>query len=495
GRKNVTFAEPEGGGSRLIHTVMPRLLFLPYSYRNMVQRMLRALAQTMLAFLCYGLAWFSGTTGLTTIANTPVLDWLSLLLLFYLFTTWWGTRNPLARSLQKRVEVTGIGTLVVLIPAAVLLPFGLAYVHYNVHALPAVPFASGGYILLVTVLAGVATLTALLLVAMRTRQVNPVTEVAEFRDNWQESVHPQEIFINFEDIVMANRRYKEVPNRVYNDEDAVLIEEGSDDKGSFKGEMIMETQPIVRAVPVPRSFRMALTGATVGANVLLVLAAFWLYRLIGEASAVERVTEAQAAIPLAVTATGTLLTAFILWLFGNSVANHAHAFWSEMQFESLLVFFQCRGTYTESKVSTGASIYDSTRSENVVARSSMTLWVLTSSIVSSCFTASGSRNLEFPRFVLEMHRADDDLRAIIGDLRGFLDGRESIARVDRDKDVMAASQIYHINKQSRGSLPAGDKAAATQLDFTSGGAYTGGNGSQHAMDVDAAEGSDLPSDR
>ncbi|PPT10886.1 hypothetical protein CKA32_007133 [Geitlerinema sp. FC II] len=42
--------------------------------------------------------------------------------------------------------------------------------------------------------------------------VTPQTEVSEFRANMQESVHPNEIFINIENIVLANRRYKEVPN-------------------------------------------------------------------------------------------------------------------------------------------------------------------------------------------------------------------------------------------------------------------------------------------
>ena len=85
GRKNLTFVEPNGWLARLIHTLMPRLLFMPYPIRTAAQQLTSGLLYTLLAFLCYGLAWFSGSTGLTEITNTPVLDWLSIVLAVFLF--------------------------------------------------------------------------------------------------------------------------------------------------------------------------------------------------------------------------------------------------------------------------------------------------------------------------------------------------------------------------------------------------------------------------
>ena len=58
GRKNLTFTEPQGWLSHLVHTLIPKLLFLPYMYRNMVTDLVKGLSQTLLAFFCYGLAWF-----------------------------------------------------------------------------------------------------------------------------------------------------------------------------------------------------------------------------------------------------------------------------------------------------------------------------------------------------------------------------------------------------------------------------------------------------
>ncbi len=452
GRKNLTFAEPPDWFSRLVHTLFARLLFLPYSYRNLALQIGRALLQTAIAFLCFGLAWFSGTTGLTTIGDTPVLDWLALILAGYLFWAWWSRRGAVNRVLTEKSSSVSTFKLAMWIAAAVLAPVGLSFVHANVFVLPEVPLPAGGYVLLITLLGVAAAVLAGLLISARTEHVTPTVEVSEYRDNWQESIHPQEIFINFENIVMANRRYKEVPNRVYRDFDAELVEEGSDGKGRFGGEMIQETQPEHRELPVTPTFRYLRIGGTALGQTLRVVAAFALFLYVPDLAAIANATDPATVAAATSAAVHPILIATILGLFGAMIANHAHAFWSEIQFESLIVYFRCQGTYTESKLSMGAGIHDSTRSENVVVRSSMTPWVIACRVLTSTFGASGTRNLEFPRYVLEMRRADDDLQAIIGDLRGFMRKREAIAGINNEKDLAAAARIFQVNQQTRAPL-------------------------------------------
>ena len=45
---------------------------------------------------------------------------------------------------------------------------------------------------------------------------------------------------------MQRLRHKEAPNRVYASVDSVLIEEGSENKGTFEGQIIQEVQPVYR---------------------------------------------------------------------------------------------------------------------------------------------------------------------------------------------------------------------------------------------------------
>jgi hypothetical protein len=462
GRKNLTFVEPEGWLARLIHTLMPRLLFMPYPIRTAAQQLSSGLLYTLLAFLCYGLAWFSGSTGLTEINNTPVLAWLSIVLAVFLFAIWSGRRSPLMRIAQASLSGAGSQGIVVMIVFSILAPVALSYIHHNVFSLPELPISAGAYIATMTLLGVLAAAYGLTLTFFRASQADPKTQVSEYRNNWQESIHPQEVFINFENIVMANRRYKEIPNRVYRDFDANLIEQGSNDKGKFSGEMIQETQPVFREIPMVPLFKtMRLAGTIIG-ETLLATAAFLMYLAI---EPVTQITQAP------ITAIDAMVYPILFWIFGRIISGTAHIFWAEMHFKSLLVFFQCNGTYSESKVSTGTSIHDSTRSENVVVRSSMTPWIVTSEIVSSCFAESGSNNLEYFRYILEMHKADDDLDKITTEMRDFMGNRETIAGINQ-KDLASASEIYQVNQetrshQSKASI-AQDKTAELPQDIVDG---------------------------
>ncbi|MBT7444724.1 MAG: hypothetical protein HN790_12250 [Methylococcales bacterium] len=450
GRKNLTFTEPVGFLAHLLHTVFPNLLFLPYLYRNIAQNIASAVTKTMLAFLCFALAWFSAETGLTDIGETPVLDWLVLVLAIYLVMIWWRIRQPLRRNLIQHAEVMSIKQLVFLVTIAALLPVGLSLLHHEVYSLPAMSFDAGQYITLVCVLAAITVVTFGWMLRCRASVADPVTDVSEKRDNWQESVHPQEIFINFETIVMANRRYREVPNRIYREFDANLIEEGSNDKGRFDGQMIQETQPQYRNVPIHWTSHILKWVMTVAGHGLLVTSAFLLFFATDSIAQVIDVIEfLPSFISVAENALDDLLLLSILWLFGRVWANTVHAFWAEMQFDSLLVYFHCQGTYTESKISTGTSIYDSTRSENTVVRSSMTPWILVSHVTTSTFVESGQRNMEFPRHILSLHSAEAELGAINKEIRSFLGEREAIAAVSNEKDLQAASKMFQINQQSR----------------------------------------------
>ena len=449
GRKNITFIEPSDWFARMIHTLFPKLILMPYTYRNMAQRVVTALSQTLIGFMCFGLTWFSGTTGLSTVTKTPVIDWLALVLAVYLIYTWIRIRKPLERNLQVKTDATGSKELVIYITASILLPFVLTFFHNQVTKLPKLYMEPGLFIAIISVLALIVSGTFFFLLFQRMNRIDPKTEVSELRDNWQESIHPQEIFINFESIVMANRRYREVPNRVYREFDARLFEEGSNDKGHFKGEVIQETQPVFKAMTLSPEFNVVRTALTVAGHLLLFLAAFWLYRTVDHLSALDTLTKGMASDAIYMGSVGVLITALILWTFGTIMANFALAFWAEMQFESLVVYFKCQGTYTASKLSTGTSIYDSTRSENTVVRSSLTPWLIACRVVSCSFSGSGMKNLEFARHIIEMHRADGDLSAIVAEIKDFIRNRQAIAGLGSDKDLDAASRIYQINSQSR----------------------------------------------
>jgi hypothetical protein len=132
-------------------------------------------------------------------------------------------------------------------------------------------------------------------------------------------------------------------------------------------------------------------------------------------------------------------------------------------------------------VSTGTSIHDSTRSENVVVRSSLTPWILTSRLRTCCFAESGSNNLENYRRILELHKADEDLDRITEEMRQFLGNRETIASVS-EKDLASASSIYQVNQETRSQ--SGQGAIGNDRNIELPEERIAGNLEGSAMDLD-----------
>ncbi|HSH28303.1 MAG TPA: hypothetical protein VK971_00225, partial [Thiohalobacter sp.] len=273
GRKNLTFKEPLGWISRMVHSLFPRLTFLPWPMRNIAQRLAAACIKTGIAVTAFALAWFTAVTGLSGSAGRDIVPLFSLALLAYLLVIWLRVGRRIEREDALHMRTTGSRTIAWILALAILLPVGLGILydavigpllaesprvsaHWSDFKAAMAGFSPGLYIIAIGVLAAISSAVLFTMIGARSRETQPITEVSELRDNWQESVHPREIFINIDNIVMANRRYREVPNRVYNDKEPVLDEQ-TQGKGTFWGELIQETQPVFKPVTHKSAFRVS----------------------------------------------------------------------------------------------------------------------------------------------------------------------------------------------------------------------------------------------
>lgn len=476
GRKNSSFVEPIGFLARLLHSFMPKLLFMPYPIRNLMQRLFGAWVKTLIAIVAYAFVAFVSLSGLIGESGNTVFPIYSVALLFYIISVWRKASKPLNRRAELNIESLGTGAIVKVIIWSLLLPVAISIglewslgssntsqskLNTFIAALPALHT----YLYLIGVFT-ISTLGTGLIAVMLTKRLKnttPTTEVSELRENWQESVHPNEIFINLDNLVMANRRYKEVPNRVYQELDPKLNEQ-VEGKGDFSGKLIQEIQPRYKPMNLGGSFNISRMVALISGNVLFIIASLFSFLLayatfdlyqasqLISASSLEKVTRAAGFnlfIDTLYSAIHLVLIAMIAKSFARLLTTAAHIFFAELQFESLLIYFKCEGTFTESKISTGTGIHDSTRSENTLVRSSITPWVIVSRIVSTTFAATGMRNLEHPRYIQEMHKDDAELASIRADVIGFLKDRESIASITSARDLGNASQIHQLNQQTR----------------------------------------------
>ena len=467
GRKNTTFKEPLGWLARLIHSVFPKLTFLPYPFRHLAQELASMVVNVLAALIAYVIAYFVVATGLAgKMAQELAMPVLSVCLLFYLLLAWRSATAAMRSNSSSLQSEKGL-SFAVLVAAAIILPViaGLYLDEWlelsptELQSVASVIDIFGAWtnlaILLVTM--GVMVFAILPLLIKRMQKVTPQTEVSEFRENLQESVHPDELFINIENIVLANRRVREVPNRIYRALEPKLKEQ-VDGKGSFNGEFIIETQPELAddsfstPVGMKKSLSLISQAAFVCGALLFYFFATQLVQFIVQYSALPKGFSSESFEGIS-GQLSTVLTLFFAWVtvaIGASVMQTAaRYFWGEIHFSSLLMFMKAEGTFTESKFSTGMSIHDSTRSENVLVRSSITPWIITTRLNTSIFADSGMNNLESPRFIMGMNKNDNELATIVSEIKAFLKGRESIASLTNQKDLENAAQIYQVNEQTR----------------------------------------------
>jgi hypothetical protein len=467
GRKNTTFKEPLGWLARLIHSVFPKLTFLPYPFRHLAQELASMAVNVLAALVAYIIAYFVVATGLAgKMAQELAMPVLSVCLLFYLLLAWRSATAAMRSNTHSLQSEKGI-SFAVLMGAAIILPViaGLyldEWLDLSASQLASVSkvidiFGAWTNLGILLVVMAVIVFTTLPLLIKRMQKVTPQTEVSEFRENLQESVHPDELFINIENIVLANRRVREVPNRIYRALEPKLKEQ-VDGKGSFNGEFIIETQPELAdesfstPVALKKTLSLVSQAAVVLGAVLFYFFAHQLVDFIIQYSALPK-GFSMASFEGVTDKLSTVITLFFAWVTvaigANVMQLAARYFWGEIHFSSLLMFMKAEGTFTESKFSTGMSIHDSTRSENVLVRSSITPWIITTRLNTSIFADSGMNNLESPRFIMGMNKNDSELASIVSEIKAFLKGRESIASITNKKDLENAAQIYQVNEQTR----------------------------------------------
>lgn len=484
GRKNATFTEPLGWMGRFVHSIFPKLIFLPYPIRNISQEIVSVLTTTIIAFIAFGLTYFVSSSGLAGEAGHIIMPIFSIFILIYLVAAWRKAANAVSLDRVKQLNSAGAASVAKIITFSILFPVaiggGYHFINQNINQNNSfyqvvdkvTVFSAWPSLLTLIGLGLVSAGFVFYLVSIRSKQSTTNTEVSEYRENLQESVHPNEIFINIENIVLANRRYKEIPNRTYMNFDPVL-EEQSEGKGAFSGELLVETQPEFSEVEQPASYKLTRLISTVLAQVLMVVGAYLFFSLAPQiASGVEFIQHFTDSISTASRAANNgiieplqtlmadasnVVVAFISTLFfwqivttiGRMLENFSHIFWAELQFNSLLMYMKTEGTFAESKISTGMSMYDSTRSENFIVKSSITPWVVSSRINTSTFATSGARNVEMPRYVMSMSKNDDELTSIVDEIKSFLRARENIAGFSNTADLQHAENILKVNNASR----------------------------------------------
>ncbi len=451
-RTNHTFTEPRTWLENLFFSVLKPIFFLAPPLKSLAEDLASAWIRTFISLLCAGLVMFLCTSGLIPTNGDLIFNvylwYLSIgMLRIWLEVTGFHNKN-ISTGLSSKTMIISLASAF-LAPALMTLLFTKINVAGNGFWKFFLDFNIGWYFLALTIVPLILSLPIFWMLWQRTKAYDVRTEVSEFRENWQQSIHPNELFIAIENQIMANRRYMEVPNRVYQKLEPKLREQTGGNKGSFSGTTIQETQPMSIDTDADIVFKSVRFAVSILGNIawcaLAIVFMLFATKISPELVAASTVTGKVVAI------THYLLPVLCLYLYSRLLDCTIISLWSELKFSSLLLYFRVEGTFSASKISTGMSVYDSTRSENDLVRSSISPWIIISRLVTTTFITQGVRRFHTKRYVMEMHHDDPEMGQIVKELKDFMASRENIAGVGREQDLKTADEFMKINRNQYGA--------------------------------------------
>lgn len=442
-RLNFTFQEKDNFFSRFVITLIPNFLFLPPAYRAMVDGVSVAVIKSIVSVLIFLIGFFTIKTGMLDVHNAnTILEWYALILSVYLLVVWYKNR-PTNKKLNAIISRTvNVKAIIIPIVLAIILPVVMAKLsETSVDFIP-LNISVFGSIFTLLLLGIATTFAAFFLAKTRVNETVPNTAVSEYLNELQLEQHPRDLF-RFFDLEMANKRYKELPNRIYREMNPILEFEGAQNKGNFKGDTIQETQPIYREVSVSKKMEQIRFIIAVVGRLMAVLGCIIIFLNLNSFANDFSFRNYF----------NTFFFASILFTFQYYWVRIAHIFWGEMQFTSHLVQFTSQGTFNESKIATGMSVYDSTRSENTIMHTKSTSWIFVSEIVTTTLADVSTNNLEGYRYILEMDKDDNFLNDIVNCISGHIDKNKVLAGIHSNSDIENISNLHKFNEITRPTNP------------------------------------------
>lgn len=436
GRKNLTFQSPANFLEHIIISIYENYLFLPPPLRRTLYQFLKIVYLSALILVTYGIMLLTNYLGFTQLMDNNLLPWYTFILftVLFLITIF---NQPSGKKIYKPIAGKSDILLSVLI---IVFAVGIPFISNIINGLPQPPIKPVPYVLLILGLSAIAATSNFFLAYFRAQLVNPATDVSEFREHWTQNLHPQDVFRSFSH-ELENIRFKELPHRKYHDLKPQLSMEGSMDKGSYEGDTLLETQPYSKKIILPDTMVKIRLGIAVLGHLIGILASVILFFSVKN---------------IEVVAIGSIvnifLSASILFIFSSYLTKIALQYWAEVTFESYLIYLKIEGTYTESTISTGKAIYDSTSSENKLVRSSITTRLLISRFQSTTLAGGQGKNLMQQRYVLTMEKADEMQNLVINGIKKFMSEKEVIATIASQKDKDSTAEIHKLNVEQRKNI-------------------------------------------
>lgn len=415
----LTYAEPQGALNGLLFSWIPDLIFAPSPIQQVAQRQF----QTALALLATALSW---AVSLITLSDPQASAWSGLF--YFLFATALLVK-PMEAGIETRAQV-GIRGLVGLVLLAM---FGPVVIPWFSAGLPDIRW------LALNLQAGILMLSALIAVAlffvalMRQMNAPPPTTMAREQLALSFNAHPKQVLDEFDRLLQANWS-EQIPNRRY----ALNEPQVDSGTGSFRAELIEETQPLPRTDLSVYDLAGSLASPRYRWLVWLDVAAL----LFTVAGALSWVGFAVAFDPAGVARDAFVWAslAVALLVVARFCFRAAHVLWLRFDFLSEIVWVEMSGNYQAADFEFGAEFTDRVKSKRqVINIETMTLRVW----VAQLETVTFGKNT--PRWLIGMHGLGDKARLYAGHLADFAGAQSIVVAPTAAADVQKVAAMSAMN--------------------------------------------------
>ncbi len=423
----LVFGEPQGAINNLLHHLVDTLIFAP--------RQVRYAAEAQAFNLLLTIAILLGmVTGYLFYPDPAIRSWIAVGFLLVLSPK---MLRPFAsnQNLYAPIE-SGVGLVILLIAIPIIGPPLLAQI---APALPDITRFEIGRTLFVSL--GILVVSQALFFVSLLHQLRerPTINMACEQRALSMNANPAKLFEELER-TLQSRWTETIPNRRYALKKLPDVFSGQ--SGSFEGEVLEETQPTPMSGAAPTIVeQMQLTAnQSVAALTGLGLATF-----IASVAIAWRFAQAPLDAPFLGSA---LLLAIVLVLVSNYCFRSAHLLWGRVDFASLLVWVEVRGSFEEAHLHMGNQLTSSMSSgKKVINVESMTLRVWAAELDTVIFHKDGLRDL------IGMRGRPDIARFYADHLENFAGKIASVVAPSANTDVERIARMAQA-QQMLASSPA-----------------------------------------
>ena len=366
----LAYREPSGAISGLVHSVFKTLIFAPEPVRSAAEAQCLNLLMTLaiLIGLLVAFTFYPQPTLRAWIATAYLIVLLPRLL------------RPFGKGTDRPQPVSA-GILSVLLIIAVPLFAPLVYMQ-----LPNITGLEISRTLLVTLVMLAIAQTAFFAALLNQLRPRPPVNMACEQRTLSMNANPAKLTEELERQLQA-RWTETVPNRRYANKKVPELLSGH--SGSFDGETLEETQPVPVNTRATGSIGEQL--AVPGNPAILVLTLLSVLSYVGAVWASSRFAKLQLS-DHGIWAAGFL--AVVLALVAIYCVRSAHLLWGRVDFQSMLLWVEVRGSFEEAQVNIGNQLTAAmSTTKKIVNVESMTLRIWAAELDTVIFNKNGARHL------------------------------------------------------------------------------------------------------